>query len=330
HDALPISMNIFKPTLLVALTSALIACGGGGSSNSPTPSSINSSTSTSSEVSSTTSSSSSSANSSSSASDIRSAKMEGFAAYTGVTGGAGGPVYIVTTGTELNLALCGARDGNRTAPVVILVNGTINHGNTTAQGCDTQADVIEIKNTSNVSIIGVGDNALFDEIGIHARAASNIIIQNVHIRNVKKSGTPISNGGDAIGMESTVDRVWIDHNWLEASGGEQDGYDSLLDLKAGVTDVTASYNLVNDSSRGGLIGSSDSDDKNTNITFHHNWYKNIEQRTPLIRHALVHVYNNYWSNENRSDMIHGINARMHANALVESNYFHNTNNPLLA
>src|SRR5690606_3504331 len=54
------------------------------------------------------------------------------------------------------------------------------------------------------------------------------------------------------------------------------------------------------------------------------------QRTPLIRHALVHMYNNYWSNENRSDMIHGINARMHASALVESNYFYNTNNPLLA
>lgn len=322
-------MTIFKPTLMVALTSALVACGG-GSSNSPSTSSVNSSTSSSSAVSSEIPSSSPSANSSSSASDIRPAKMEGFAAYTNVTGGEGGPVYIVSNGTELNLALCGARDGNRAAPVVILVNGTINHGNTTAQGCDTQSDVIEIKNTSNVSIIGVGTNALFDEIGIHARAASNIIIQNVHIRNVKKSGTPTSNGGDAIGMESTVDRVWIDHNWLEASGGEQDGYDSLLDLKAGVTNVTASYNLFNDSSRGGLIGSSDSDDKNTNITFHHNWYKNIEQRTPLIRHALVHVYNNYWSNENRGDMIHGINSRMHANALVESNYFLNTNNPLLA
>ena len=262
--------------------------------------------------------------------EIRPAKIEGFAAYANVTGGAGGPVITVTTGTELNAALCGVRNGNRTAPVIIMVDGTINHSNTTSQGCDTQNDVIEIKNTSNISIIGVGTNALFDEIGIHVRSASNIIIQNVHIRNVKKSGSPTSNGGDAIGMETNVDRVWIDHNWLEASGGEKDGYDSLLDMKAGVTNVTVSYNIFNDSSRAGLIGSSDSDNKNNNITFHHNWYRNIEQRTPLIRHSLVHIYNNYWSNENRSAMIHGINSRMNAKALVESNYFYNVNNPLLA
>lgn len=262
--------------------------------------------------------------------DIRPAKMEGFAAHAGVTGGAGGPVITVSTGTELNAALCGVRNGNRAAPVTIMVNGTINHANTTSQGCDTQNDVIEIKNTSNISIIGVGTNALFDEIGIHVRDASNIILQNLHIRNVKKSGSPTSNGGDAIGLETRVDRVWIDHNWLEASGGEKAGYDSLLDMKAGVTNVTVSYNLFNDSSRAGLIGSSDSDNKNTNITFHHNWYKNIEQRTPLIRHALVHVYNNYWSNPTQNYMFHGINSRMNAKALVESNYFHNTNNPLIA
>ncbi len=259
---------------------------------------------------------------------IRPAKMEGFAAHAGVTGGQGGPVVTVTTGTELNAALCSR--ASMTSPIVILVNGTISHANTTAQGCNTQADVIEIKQMSNVSIIGVGTNALFEEIGIHVRDASNIILQNLHVRNVKKSGSPVSNGGDAIGMETNVDRVWIDHNHLEASGGEKDGYDSLLDMKAGVTNVTVSYNLYNDSSRAGLIGSSDSDNKNTNITFHHNWYKNIEQRTPLIRHALVHMYNNYWSNDRIDYMFHAINSRMSAKALVESNYFYNVNNPLIA
>ncbi len=259
---------------------------------------------------------------------LRPAKIEGFAAHAGVTGGQGGAVVTVSTGTQLNAALCSRATAS--APITILVKGTITHANTTAQGCNTQADVIEIKQMSNVSIIGVGTNALFDEIGIHVRDASNIILQNLHIRNVKKSGSPTSNGGDAIGMETNVNRVWIDHNHLEASGGEKDGYDSLLDMKAGVTNVTVSYNLYNDSSRAGLIGSSDSDNKNTNITFHHNWYKNIEQRTPLIRHALVHMYNNYWSNDRIDYMFHAINSRMNAKALVESNYFYNVNNPLIA
>ncbi|WP_160280102.1 pectate lyase family protein [Cellvibrio mixtus] len=259
---------------------------------------------------------------------LRPAKIEGFAAHAGVTGGQGGAVVTVSTGTQLNAALCSR--ATTSTPITILVNGTITHANTTAQGCNTQADVIEIKQMSNISIIGVGTNALFDEIGIHVRDASNIILQNLHIRNVKKSGSPTSNGGDAIGMETNVNRVWIDHNHLEASGGEKEGYDSLLDMKAGVTNVTVSYNFYNDSSRAGLIGSSDSDNKNTNITFHHNWYKNIEQRTPLIRHALVHMYNNYWSNDRIDYMFHAINSRMSAKALVESNYFYNVNNPLLA
>ncbi|MDO8344928.1 MAG: hypothetical protein Q7T48_17135 [Cellvibrio sp.] len=259
---------------------------------------------------------------------IRPAKIEGFAAHANVTGGAGGSVVTVSTGTQLNAALCGR--STMSEPIVIRVNGTIRHSNTTAQGCNTLADTIEIKQMSNISIIGVGTNALFDEMGIHVRDSSNIIIQNVHIRNVKKSGSPTSNGGDAIGMETNVSRVWIDHNKLEASGGEKDGYDSLLDMKAGVTNATVSYNVFNDSSRAGLIGSSDSDNKNTNITFHHNWYKNIEQRTPLIRHALVHIYNNYWSNNTIDYMFHAINSRMNAKALVESNYFYNVNNPLIA
>ena len=83
---------------------------------------------------------------------------------------------------------------------------------------------------------------MLDQIGVHLRDTSNIIIRNLHIRNVKKSGSPISNGGDAIGMESSVNNVWVDHNTLEASGGEADGYDSLVDMKAGVTNVTVSYN----------------------------------------------------------------------------------------
>jgi pectate lyase len=246
------------------------------------------------------------------------------------TGGAGGAVVTARTGAEINAALC-ARASVST-PLIIRVDGTINHANTTrATGsCDTTATEIQFKGVSNVSLIGVANRGVLDQIGIHLRNASNIVIQNLHIKNVKKSGSPISNGGDAIGLESGVTNIWVDHNTLEASGGESSGYDSLLDMKAGVTKVTVSYNHYRNSSRAGLIGSSDSDSANTDITFHHNWYENIEQRTPLLRHGLVHTYNNYWSNLSNSDMIHGINSRMGGRALVEGNYFKNSNNPLLA
>ena len=247
-----------------------------------------------------------------------------------VTGGAGGSVVTAHTGAEINAALC-ARASVST-PIIIRVDGTINHGNTTkASGsCDTTATEIQFKGVSNVTLVGVANRGVLDQIGVHLRATSNIIIQNLHIMNVKKSGSPISNGGDAIGMESTVNNVWVDHNTLEASGGESDGYDSLLDMKAGVTNVTVSWNHYRNSSRAGLIGSSDDDAANTNITFHHNYYENIQQRTPLLRHGLVHTYNNYWFNIANSDMIHGINSRMSGRILVEGNYFRNSNNPLIA
>jgi pectate lyase len=246
------------------------------------------------------------------------------------TGGAGGATVTVSTGTQLNQALCGR--ASVSTPIIIRVNGTINHGNTTkvSGSCDTTATEVELKGISNVTIVGVGTSGVLDQIGLHIRNSSNIIIRNLWIKNVKKSGSPTSNGGDAIGMETSVNNIWIDHNTLEASGGESDGYDSLLDMKAGVTNVTVSYNHYRNSSRAGLIGSSDSDSANTNITFHHNWYENIEQRMPLLRHGLVHSYNNYFSNLSNSDMIHGINSRMGGRILVEGNYFKNSNNPLLA
>ena len=246
------------------------------------------------------------------------------------TGGKGGAVVTARTGAEINAALC-AR-ATVSTPLIIRVDGTINHGNTArATGsCDTTATEIQFKGVSNVSLIGVGNRGTLDQIGIHLRNTSNIIIQNLHILNVKKSGSPISNGGDAIGLESTVTNVWVDHNTLEASGGESDGYDSLLDMKAGVTNVTVSYNHYRNSSRAGLIGSSDSDGANTDITFHHNYYENIQQRTPLLRVGRAHTYNNYWFNVSNSDMITGINSRTGGRVLVEGNYFKNSNNPLIA
>jgi hypothetical protein len=141
---------------------------------------------------------------------------------------------------------------------------------------------------------------------------------------VKKSGSPTSNGGDAIGMESSVHNVWIDHNTLFASGGESAGYDALVDMKAGTNYVTVSYNTLRNSGRGGLVGSSDSDLSNGPVTFHHNLYENIDSRTPLLRGATAHIYNNYYVNLVES----GINPRAGGKAKVDNNYFKNSKDVL--
>ncbi|MFD8711460.1 polysaccharide lyase family 1 protein [Streptomyces anulatus] len=243
----------------------------------------------------------------------------------GTTGGAGGQTVRATTGTQIHEALCGRADSG--TPIVIEVEGTINHGNTTkvsGSSCNTAAGVIELKQISNVTIAGVGSGAVFDQLGIHLREASNIIIQNVTVRNVKKSGSPTSNGGDAIGMESGVRNVWVDHTTLEASGGESEGYDGLFDMKSNTQYVTLSYSILRNSGRGGLVGSSESDLSNGFITYHHNLYENIDSRAPLLRGGIAHIYNNHYVKLNES----GINSRAGARAKVENNYFEDSKDVL--
>ncbi|WP_371627685.1 pectate lyase [Streptomyces sp. NBC_01116] len=243
----------------------------------------------------------------------------------GTTGGAGGQTVRATTGTQIHEALCGRADSS--TPIVIEVEGTINHGNTakvSGDSCSTAAGVIELKQISNVTIVGVGSGAVFDQLGIHLREAGNIIIQNVTVRNVKKSGSPTSNGGDAIGMESGVRNVWVDHTTLEASGGESEGYDGLFDMKANTQYVTLSYSILRNSGRGGLVGSSESDLSNGFITYHHNLYENIDSRAPLLRGGIAHIYNNHYVRLNES----GINSRAGARAKVENNYFQDSKDVL--
>ncbi|MEU6072963.1 pectate lyase [Micromonospora sp. NPDC047074] len=243
----------------------------------------------------------------------------------GTTGGAGGQTVRVSTGTGIHTALC--TRASSSTPIIIEVQGTINHGNTSkvsGDSCNTADGVIELKQISNVTIIGVGSGAVFDQLGIHIRDSSNIIIRNVTVRNVKKSGSPTSNGGDAIGMESTVRNVWVDHATLEASGGESEGYDGLFDMKDNVQYVTLSYSILRNSGRGGLIGSSESDRSNGFVTFHHNLYENIDSRTPLLRGGIAHIYNNHYVSLHES----GINSRAGGRAKVDNNYFRNSKDVL--
>ncbi|MFB7370159.1 polysaccharide lyase family 1 protein [Streptomyces sp. NPDC056222] len=243
----------------------------------------------------------------------------------GTTGGAGGQTVRATTGTAIHAALCGRASSS--TPITIEVEGTINHGNTSkvsGGSCNTADGVIELKQISNVTVVGVGAGALFDQLGIHIRESSNIVIQNVTVRNVKKSGSPTSNGGDAIGMESGVRNVWVDHVTLEASGGESEGFDGLFDMKDNTQYVTLSYSTLRNSGRGGLVGSSESDLSNSFITYHHNLYENIDSRAPLLRGGTAHMYNNHYVSLNES----GINSRAGARAKVDNNYFEDSKDVL--
>ncbi|MHA7966527.1 pectate lyase family protein [Paenibacillus sp. CAU 1782] len=236
--------------------------------------------------------------------------MKGFATFGGgTTGGEGGTTVTVSTGNQLLQALSSKPAGT---PLKIYVNGTITPAN-------TSATKIDIKDVSNVSILGVGTNGVFRGIGIKIWRANNIIIRNVKIHEVAIGDK------DAISIEGPSSNIWIDHNELHHSlNVDKDYYDGLFDVKKNAFNITFSWNYVHDAWKSMLMGSSDSDNAQRNITFHHNWFSNLNSRVPSFRYGEGHLYNNYFENVLES----GINSRMGARLRVENNVFENSVNPL--
>ncbi|WP_238526798.1 pectate lyase family protein [Cellvibrio japonicus] len=240
--------------------------------------------------------------------------VRGFAALGGgTTGGEGGTTVTVTTGAQLVAAL--ATKKNNPTPLKIYVNGTITPANSGG------ANQFDVKDMANVSILGVGSNALFDGIGINIVRANNIIVRNVKIR-YNRIGQK-----DAVSIQGTSKNVWIDHNEFHNSlDVNKDYYDELVSGKNQIDNITISYNYLHDSWKTSLWGSGDSDSYDRRVTFVGNRLENVNSRLPLFRFGQAHVYNNYYLNVLET----GINSRMGARIRIEGNYFENVKNPILS
>lgn len=298
---------------------------------SSTPASVASSSLSSAPASSVSSVSSVSSSSSAVAVDFNT--VFGYASLNGGTTGGAGPNAVevaVCTGADLIAAL--NNPANSGKPLTIYVDGVItwhNSGNT------------DIKlNRPNVSIIGRGANAEFWGTGIHITAS------NVIVRNLKMYHVPQSRGqGDIItidGRNGPVRNVWIDHNELYNDLNvtvpanitdpllideyKKDYYDELVSGRSDVADITISYNYLHDSWKTSLWGSSDEDNFDRRITWHHNYWHHVNSRLPLFRFGKGHIYNNYYHNVDTS----AINSRMGAIIRVERNVFENTKNPVMS
>lgn len=238
--------------------------------------------------------------------------LVGYAAQNGgTTGGKGGTRTVVSTGAELIAALK-AKQKSAT-PLTIVVSGTVTPGNSDG------ASKIDVKDVSDVSIIGAGPGAEFDGIGLKIVRASNIVVRNLRIHHVDIGDK------DAISIEGPADHIWIDHCELYSTyqGVDKDYYDGLLDAKAEVDHLTYSWNYLHDSWKTSLVGSSESDTYDRKLTMHHNYFKNCNSRLPLFRGGNAHIFNNYYEDIAES----AINSRLGACVRIENNYFSNVRNP---
>ncbi len=231
----------------------------------------------------------------------------------GTTGGAGGEVIYVSNGVDLQNAINKALPKNGGKPQIIYVQGEINLANSGG------AKQIDIKDVSNVSVIGVGTSAVFNAIGINIVRAHNVIVQNVTVHH-NRSGQK-----DAISIQTSGSHIWIDHCELYNSlTSNKDYYDELLSAKNSTEYITFSWNYLHDSWKTSLIGSSDSDIYDRKITYHHNLIENCNSRLPSYRGGTGHVYNNYY----KGSLSTCINSRVGAKLLIQNNYFENCKNPI--
>jgi len=237
-------------------------------------------------------------------------------------------------------------------PIVIRFIGTV----TTPEGCTAYDSTKEgggigdnghmarMKNLKNVTLEGIGDDAMIKGWGFHyvigtdARDGQGTSFE---VRNLTFSEYP----EDAIGMEGQqeggkitagVERCWIHNNVFlpgrcdnPAQSDKAEG-DGSCDFKRGQY-YTLSYNYFEYCHKTNLIGSSDSS-LQYNITMHHNMWYQCGSRIPLLRQANVHFYNNYifgdptekstpYSHISKPDLSYVSSFRANCLMFSEANYF---------
>lgn len=166
--------------------------------------------------------------------------------------------------------------------------------------------------------MGVGSTASLVGISLNLDGVSNVIIRNLSISFVLASDTT----GDAIHLINGTNHVWIDHNTLFSDLNHgKDFYDGLLDITHAADFITVSWNVFHDHFKVSLVGHSDSngaeDTGHLHVTYHHNWFYNVNSRLPSLRFGTGHVYNNYFQNVSDS----AVHSRMGAQMLIENNVF---------
>ncbi|WNM33324.1 pectate lyase [Streptomyces sp. Li-HN-5-11] len=214
----------------------------------------------------------------------------------GTTGGGGAQAVTVSTLAAFKSAVSGG-----TAKVV-RVNGLI--------PLSGQVDV-----GSNTTVLGVGSSSGFTGGGLRLKKVTNVVIRNLSISKAVKT--------DAITVQAST-KVWIDHDSLSSDRTHgKDYYDGLVDITHASDFVTVSWNTFKDHYKGSLVGHSDSnaseDTGHLRVTYHHNWFDNVNSRIPSLRFGTGHFYDNYVVGAETA-----VHSRMGAQMLVENNVFRDT------
>ncbi|MEU3488628.1 pectinesterase family protein [Streptomyces massasporeus] len=231
------------------------------------------------------------------------------AGQNGTYGGRGGQVVTVTTHAELE------KYATATQPYVIVVAGTIAM-NPVGKEIKVQSDKTIVGRGTAGHIVGGG---FFLGQGVH-----NVIIRNLTIRDAYQGiWNDKDHDFDAVQMDG-AHHVWIDHNDLRHMA------DGLIDVRKDSTNVTVSWNKLSDNNK--TFGIGWTENVKTDITIHHNWIRETEQRNPSTDNAAhAHLYNNFLEDAPNTSIgsSYGNYSRGSTKMVLENSYFQGVKNPVI-
>ncbi|MFF8448192.1 pectinesterase family protein [Streptomyces leeuwenhoekii] len=242
------------------------------------------------------------------------ATADGFASVNalgqnGTYGGRGGQTVTVRTLAELE------KYATAPEPYVIVVAGTITM-NPVGKEIKVASDKTIIGSGTSGHIVGGG---FFLGPGVH-----NVIIRNLTIRDSYQGvWNDKDHDYDAIQMDG-AHHVWIDHNDLRHMA------DGLIDVRKDSTNITVSWNKLSDNNK--TFGIGWTENTVTDITIHHNWIRETEQRNPSTDNAAhAHLYNNLLEDTPGTAITssYGNYSRGKTRMVLENSSFQGVRNPVI-
>ncbi|CAM5457040.1 hypothetical protein GCM10010261_54830 [Streptomyces pilosus] len=242
------------------------------------------------------------------------ATADGFASVdalgqNGTYGGRDGRTVTVRTQADLE------RYATAAEPYVIVVAGTITM-NPVGKEIKVASDKTIVGSGTSGHIVGGG---FFLGPGVH-----NVIIRNLTIRDAYQGiWNDKEHDFDAIQMDG-AHHVWIDHNDLRNMA------DGLIDVRKDSTYVTVSWNKLSQNNK--TFGIGWTENVTTDITIHHNWIRETEQRNPSTDNAAhAHLYNNFLEDVANTGITssYGNYARGATRMVLENSSFQGIRNPVI-
>lgn len=233
--------------------------------------------------------------------------LEGFATVNadgqnGTYGGRDGSTVTVTSQSELD------QYATASEPYVIRVQGAIT----------LSPKGTEIRVASNKTIVGVGTTGEIAEGGFFlAEGVHNVIIRNLTVRDTYVEGDWEGKENDFDGVQmDTAHHVWIDHCHFHHLG------DGIIDSRKDTTYLTVSWNILSDHNK--TFGIGWTDNVTAQMTIHHNWLRDVNQRNPSVDNVLrAHLYNNFLQRV----ASYGNYARGGTNMVLENSVFDSVKDP---